>query len=70
MSTYMINTPLGFALVEATDAIEAFINYVTEHQPLEDLFLDREDLERKGWKTAQATTIANVFKLSKEVASV
>lgn len=66
MNYYMINTPLGLVLMQAKDAIDAFIEYVAADQPLENLFLNREDLEKRGFTVATPTKLANVFELSTE----
>ena len=63
MNKYIINTQLGFVLVEAETAKKALINYWTEEITLDNLFLDREDLEKKGYKNLTSTNQDKIYKI-------
>lgn len=63
MNTYLVNTSLGFMLVKSDTPTNAYIKYLTERTPLEDMFLDRNDLLARNYTTLETTKFENVYKL-------
>lgn len=65
MHKYVINTGLGLFIVRAETPAQAFVEYSTSDVPLQDSFLDREDLWNRGYTALYTTEIRNVYKIIK-----
>lgn len=65
MDSFLINTVLGLMVVRAENPAKAWIKYVTEETYLGDIFLDRDDLIKQGYRTIEKSPIENVYYLKK-----
>lgn len=67
MNTYLINTLLGKMIVMGNSPAEAFVKYTTSSDsiPLGDMFVEREELLKRGYRTLERTDLENVYELKK-----
>lgn len=65
MNTFLINTVLGMVIIMADTPEKAWLKYTLEETMLGDMFLDREDLLKRGYTKLELTPEKNVFELLK-----
>lgn len=61
MSTYLINSILGFFLIEENTPTKALAKWATNGSALNNSFLDREELLERGYRFVIPTKHKEVF---------
>ena len=60
---FFVVTPLCNYIIEAVTPKKAWSRAMTHEIPLNDMFIDRDKLIERGYKTLRATTLENVYEL-------
>lgn len=65
MNPYLVSTHFGGAIVQSETPLGAYIKYITEEIPLGDMFIEREDLIKRGYSKVEHTAYDKVYLLIK-----